>query len=234
MDTSDTTFGITLEQVRAFLGYVPVGSPGNHPRDPILAVLLAGAIATLKSLTGRNLQYGLYRDTFQGLDQRTYLHEPPVDVIISIFNGGQLVDGEQFKLFSAQGYLYFQNGWWLHGNGYWTEGLHGLCTVEYIGGYKTLPADMVLAVLNGIQSADNYQKQISNYGGTVKRISVYDVGVTDLAVPKEGSVNVMEDTMSSQLSSYTSESAGLAAYRLSESEYLGVYQGSPSYGGVSP
>lgn len=222
-------FGISLDTVRTYLGVEAIGSPNTTPRDLVYLALLNAALANLKRITGRNLVYGVYRDTFQQLETKLYLREN-VEQLISVKASDQLVAEDQYRFFKSKGLLYFDNGWYANWRGYSRFGVRSsaFAEVTYVGGYTTLPPDMLMAVLSGVQAADNYLQQHNTYGGLVKRISVIDVGVTDIAVPTVVSTNVMQDTMSSQLIGYSiQDNPGFAGWKLAESEYLGTYGGSP-------
>lgn len=220
-------FGINLDDVRGYLGYEVPGSPNSHPRDPIIQALINGGVATLQNLFGRNLERAIYRDTFEQLPAKFYLQESPVEQILAFSNGvSDELSGSpspnmgSYTLFKPTGLIMYPNNRWT-GYSRWLRGQGGLVTVTYVGGYATLPPDMYLALLSGIQAADSFQKQIGLYGGTIKRLTVYDVGVTELAVPREGTTTILQDTIASQLAPYLSAQNALTGWLLHECERVG-------------
>jgi hypothetical protein len=209
-------FEITLNDVKSFLGYTQTDtSPAAYDtsRDAILTVLLNGALELLKTLLGRNLERGTYRDTLEYQPQRLYLHEWPVVSITSIEIGDVAVDATSYITFLSRGYVFFKRAV----ERFSDETL--FLKVVYVAGYETLPDDLFLAVMTAIQAADNANQQIGTQGGIVKRISVYDVGVTDYAVPKDLN-NVMHETMQTLLAPYIERAQSLGAPLLHESELI--------------
>ena len=207
-------FGITVDDIKAYIGYT------DSSRDLQLEMLLDAGFAVLKEITGRNLERAIYKDTFQFRESRHYVREFPIQEIEEILVGETPVPATDYLLFEQQGYLHFKNPRYFS---YFSSYM----TVQYVGGYEFLPADMKLALFNSVQAADNIQKQNTQFGGTVKRLSVYDVGVTDLAVPKDGIQGVMRSSMMESLAGYLERHRSLGGWVLMESEYVGPYLGSP-------
>jgi hypothetical protein len=209
-------FEITLNDVKSFLGYEQTDtSPAAYDtsRDAILTVLLNGALAILKKLLGRNLERGTYRDTLEYQPQRLYLHEWPIVSITSIERGGVPIDPASYEAFLSKGYIFFKRTV----DRFSDETL--FLKVVYIAGYETLPDDLFLAVMTAIQAADNANKQVGTQGGIIKRISVYDVGVTDYAIPKELN-SLMRETLESLLTPQIERAQSLGAPLLHESELI--------------
>lgn len=206
------TFGIDLAAVKAFLGYDVL----DTSRDPILTALLDASVKELRVITGRNLYYGAYRDTFTFFAQKTYLREWPVSLLFAVKTDNTEVPSLDFKMFGATGLLHFHQ----HrlGSRFFDSGQY--CYVDYVGGYATLPADMYLAVMSAVQAADNAQKQSLNYGGAVKKLTVYDVGVTDFGAVST-SMSIIKDIMNAQLGQYTAVGFSMGTPNLHESEFLG-------------
>lgn len=210
-------FGVTLDDLKQFLGYDVAGSPSPvDARDPALTLLLSSGFATLQKLTGRNLVYGRYRDTFNYYPDRAYLRESPAASIVSVQIAGAEVSASEYQAFLKSGLVNFTNRRCCTGND------TSLLTIEYIGGYQTLPDDMLLAVFASIQQVDTVQKQLVTSGGILKRVSVYDVGVTDYYIPPTGSTNsVMQSTMLPMLGLNAPNTAEeLGGWRIHESELL--------------
>lgn len=213
-------FNVTLQDLKAFLGYDTSGSPTPvDARDPTLTMYLNAGFATLKRLTGRNLEYKLYRDTLAYQPQRVHLREWPVSYVYAVQRGGVDLDPSEYQVFMNQGYVYFKNQY----RHFREFGDQTFLTIDYVAGYEELPADMLLAVFSAIQGVDVAQKSLATSGGIVKRVSVYDVGVTDYYIPKEGSTSSqLQSTMEPLLGSLVSITAPeLGAPDLHEVEVLG-------------
>ena len=217
-----TVFNITLSDVKAYLGY----AESDTSRDVSLQLLLDAGYSALRSLLQRNLEYGLYTDTFQYRTWKMYLTESPIDQLIAVRQGVNLVDPSEYRVFKTSGMLVFSSWANFRGVPNWVTDSEYV-TVEYVGGYVDLPGDIKLALFNAVQAADNIQKQNTQYGGQVKRLSVYDVGVTDLAVPRDGSITTIESSLRSSLSTYLEQLGGLAGWMVHESEFAGPGSGSP-------
>lgn len=171
-----STFGIDLETVRAFLG-LPNGSPTDAATDLRLQLWLDGAIAIMQSLTGRNLERAIYRDTFGYRPSVAYINERPVETLLSVTQGGtEFTETVDFLFFPTSGRMQFKNvGFWR--GSYWGAGYDPLI-VEYIGGYTTLPANLVMAALVGVQAAYRTHSNMLIAGGILKSVTVVDVGTT--------------------------------------------------------
>jgi len=207
-----STFGIDVTAIKAFLGY----DPTDTSRDAILLALLDASLKNLKDLTGRNLVYGAYRDTFSNFAQKTYLREWPVTLLHMVSTNLTEIATTEYRFFGASGLLHFH--WHRPSSRYFTDN-GAYCYVDYVGGYTVLPGDMYMAVMSAIQAADNAQRQSLTYGGAIKRLTVYDVGVTDFGATST-SVSIIRDILTGQLSSMMSEYA-MGTPNLHETEYLG-------------
>lgn len=213
---------VDLDIVKSFLGYT------DTSRDIQLNVMIEAGIGVLKSVTGRNLEYGLYKESWQVRADKHLLTEYPAEFIVEVADGSSIVDPSNYKLFRASGTVLFTGACGPRFlNGGFTRLAGNMFSITYAGGYSELPAELLLALLTGIQAADNLQKQAGVYGGPLKRLSVYDVGVTDFAVSKGDVNSVMKDSISASLQSYMDRAGTLGAHLVHEVEYLGVAPGSP-------
>lgn len=215
-------FGIELNDLKEYLGYDITSSPTDVSRDNQLTLLLNAAFEELKSLTNRNLEYGSYRDTYQYLPQRIYLREWPIESVTSIVQGARQFTTDDYGLFLKSGFIHIKNG---------PCNVHYLdpadyAVITYVGGYETLPENIKLALFNAIQAGDLVNKQSADSGGVVKRISVYDVGVTDFAVSKDSGTFTMRKSLADQLEGLTGWAPTMGTPFFHESEYLGTV-GSP-------
>lgn len=219
---TEIAFGITLADIKEFLGY----DEDDETYDAAILVYMDAGLAMLRELTGRQLTRAWYRDTLAAMPDRLYLREYPVGSIISVQLGGVDVATSDYQAFMNSGYIQFKNFYFPR----FSMQIPGrFMTVDYVGGYETLPGNYLLALYSGIQAAVTQRNQISNYGGAVKRISVYDVGVTDFAVSKSGTSNaVLRETMTEQLGALLASAVSLGAPLLHESELIGDVPGSPT------
>lgn len=212
-----STFGLTLEDVKAFLGYATL----DTKRDAVLTALLYATLGALRIYTGRRLDYGTYRDTLHTFPQKIYLRETPVTRLHSVRDDIHELAHTDFKLFPETGLIDFK--WqrpFYGGSRYGWADLNGYAVIEYVAGHPTLPGDMLLAVMAAIQAADTAQKHSLLYGGPLKRLTVYDVGVQEFANPS--SIAVINDTLAAQLASYQADGGyAIGTPNLHESEYLG-------------
>lgn len=208
--------GLELADVKEYLGY----AEDDTSRDAQLQVILDAAFANVKSLLGRNLERGIYMDIFQAQAQKVYVRESPVEEFTTVAIGSSLIDPGEYMEFKPNGLLFFKNftNYWRHID--LPEA--SLLQVTYVGGYTTLPADIRLAMLTAIQTVDTAQKQLSTSGGVVKRVSVYDVGVTDYMTPLAGTDTSLRNNLASGLGHYMSSDAMLAGWMLKESLYIGA------------
>lgn len=220
-----STFGLTLDTVKAFLGY-DIGSPSNTSRDVILQLWLDSAVEIAKKLTGRNLEYGWYRDTFGYRREGMYLQEFPIASMISVTVGNSVLTPDtDYQVFLATGRIEFKHHWHC-GREPRHMGAHPL-VIEYVGGYTVLPAIVQMAILAGIQAAEQAHVQATTYGGTVKQLTVVDVGTTAFLTRKDWTSAALSQTMNEQLTDFLSNIPVLGAHLLQESEYLGEAPGSP-------
>lgn len=209
-------FNISIDDVKAYLGYT------DNTRDLQVEAIMDAVFAAMKTMTGRNLERANYKDTFQLAGPRVYVNEYPIQEISSVVISNSAVAETSYTLFKASGLLHFTTELTQH---YVCPGTYLI--VEYVGGYETLPADMKLAFYNAVQAADNFQKQLAQFGGPVKRLAVYDVGVTDLAVPREGMQAAIQASLADGLGQYVERHRSLGGWLVRESEYVSPYVGSP-------
>lgn len=207
-------FGITLEQVKTYLGY-PLS---DVTIDFRLIMTFNAAIAAMAKTLGRNLVYGSYRDTFNPMFKKVYLTETPVAKIYQVVNKIHVTPDTQYKLFSKTGLLEFTHEW------PYVFAFDGHCCethVDYVGGYELLPSDLQLALFTALQAADVYQKQIATTGSVIKRLTVYDVGVTEYAL-NATTASVLSDTFASVLASYLPDGGyAMGTPGVHESELMG-------------
>jgi hypothetical protein len=206
-------FSIELSTVKEMLGY----DEDDETRDTVLTMLINGALQALKKLTGRNLEYGQYRDTFGYRTDRHYLMESPIVSVESVKLGTADVASSEYTVFNNSGRIEFRNC----RGGLHTLDMSSYLTIEYTAGYQTLPADLLMAVFAAIQAADNHSKQQSSYGGQVRRITVADVGSTEFAVQSGSAATaVLKDTLLAQLGDLVDVAPALGAGLLHESELI--------------
>lgn len=215
--------GFELHDVKTFLGYT------DTTKDAQLELLIDAALSTAKSVLGRSLEYGVYRDIWQYHGEKHYLREYPVDVVLEVLDGTTIVDPTAYRLFGETGIVMFDGGsnWGPSGSG-WVRGTSNLFYITYVGGYQVFPGELKMALFNSVQAAENYRLQSHTYGGPLKRLSVYDVGVTDFAVTKDTTISaVMRSALEAALAPYLERAASLGTWLLHETEYVGVAPGSP-------
>lgn len=208
-------FGVTLATVKTYLGY----DVDDDSRDAQLTILLDSAFDTLRLLTGRRLQRGVYRDTLEYWPSKVYLREFPIESVSEVKLGDTLLGVDQYRVFLDNGCVAFYSQW------YAPTALYGpasYLTIEYVAGYTTLPGTYLMAIYNGIQAADLMLRQAAQYGGFAKRISVMDVGSIDILTPRDASSGVLKDAMAGQLGTTSFDAPSIGAPRLHESEYLGA------------
>jgi hypothetical protein len=213
---------IDIEELKSYLGY----EPGDVSRDNTLQLLADAGLIAMRELLGRKLDYGVYKDTYQFRSERHYVIETPVHDILSVESESTIVDPSEYLLFRETGLLHFKNFNTGFPNYRRWAGDAGLFTITYAGGYEELPPDLKLALFSAVQSIDNAQKLQVQYGGPVKRISVYDVGVTEFASGSSSTSsttvrNLLETLLAPQLSAISA----MGTWLLHESEFVG---GSPT------
>lgn len=223
-------FGIELDTVKAYLGY-STGSPTDTSRDALLEIYLNSAISLLQRLTGRSLERALYRDTFDFHPQHTYLREAPVASVVSVSRGSTVyTDLTDYQVFAETGRLQFK-GYTFQRSPRWNcySGMGSdYLVVDYVGGYATLPANMLMALLAGVQAAEVYGKQFNTAGGIVKQLTVVDVGTTIYATKTNATTAAMQESMAQHLTDFVSDGGGLGDYLLHETERIGDAPGSPA------
>lgn len=209
--------GLDLDTVKAYLGY----AADDHTRDVQIQIFIDAALAALRAFTGRRFEYGQYRDTLRNRPDKMYTREWPLVSVEEVKVGDTVIDPTEYLVFKEDGQIYSKLGDWGHYcSRLWLDD-PAFFTVLYTANSAALPGDIYLAVLNAIQGADTASKQLTTYGGLIKRVSVYDVGITDLAVPREGSVSAMRDVLEAQLSNYVDQVGAIGTWRLHESEFIG-------------
>lgn len=222
------TFGIELDTVRAYLG-LENGSPSNVQLDLLLQIWLESAITTVQDISGRSLERAIYRDTFGYRPQVAYLNELPVEALISVSQSETVfTQSTDFLFFPKSGRMQFLNRAFWRGGPYWGCGYESL-VVDYIGGYTTLPASLVMAVLVGIQAAYRSHLNMLTAGGLVKSITVVDVGTTTFDNRLNTSSAVMQQAIDEHLSGFFDGPTAfvLGAPLLHETERIGDAPESP-------
>lgn len=220
------TFGLTLDLVKAFLGY-STGSPNDAGRDMILQLWLNAAIAYIQQATGRNLELATYRDTFSYRPKTLYLQEYPITNLISITHGTSVLAVDtDFQVFAATGRVEFKNMWATPIRSYWMHGYDDL-KIDYVGGYTALPDVMVMAALVGIQAAEQAHVQMTTYGGAVKQITVVDVGTTAFQTKQNATSAALQNAINDHLADFISNIPVMGTPLLHETERIGDAPGSP-------
>jgi hypothetical protein len=214
-------FGITAADLRAFLGYT------DGSRDALIDMFLNAGFKTMQELLGRKLERAVYKDTFQFKSPRHFVREYPIQEIEFVKVGETEVPTTEYALFKEAGYIHFKTWYYQLTTTPMVVEPSEYLTIQYVGGYEELPADMMLALYNAVQAADNFNKQSAQFGGPVKRLSVYDVGVTDLAVPRDGMLGAMRASLADGLKPYIEMHQSLGGWVVKESERISTYTGSP-------
>lgn len=216
-------FSISLDDVKAFLGY----NENDETRDAALTILVKTGVATLRTMLGRNLDLGLYRDTFHydGCFQKFYVREAPVIEVSSVKVGDTELSASDYQIFKSDGLVYLRTvrpSIIIKTTGIWTE---QFLKVEYTAGYATLPDDIYGALLTGIQMIDSVQRLQITHGGVVQSVTVQDVGtVTYGANLSKNVTTIFRDAVSGLLEDVLTDVA-IGTPNLHTSEYL---SGSPA------
>lgn len=222
------TFGISLDTVRSFLG-LPNGSPTDIATDLRLQLWLEASIQIIENIIGRSLGRAIYRDTFGYRPKTLYLNVKPVSHLISVSYGGLIFnESTDYLFFPTTGRLEFTSLSYWHSRQFWGQSLDHL-TVDYVGGYTTLPASFVLAALVAVQAAYRMHLAFLHPGGIVKSIDITDVGATTFETKFLTTSAAMQQALNEHLSDITDVSTTfvLGAPLLHETERIGDAPGSP-------
>lgn len=222
--------GFTLDDLKTYLGY-PAGSPSDVSRDFMLQLWLNAGLTEIKKVTDRNIELGVYRDTFGYMPEHVYLREIPVVEVLSITIGDSVITPDvDCTVFKATGRIQFLNNFRVHRN-HWI-GNRCRLVVDYYAGAAVLSSEMQMALLAGIQAADaaNRQMSVQSMGGgigVIKQLTVVDVGTVSYATRANYTSAVLQQTIAEHLADDDAGGFTLGAPLLRESEYLAAMPGSP-------
>lgn len=213
-------FTVDLALLKQFLNI----ADSDTSEDVLLQIYVSAAIKELKSITGRYLERAIYLDTiYTRVTEGLFLRETPVDPTVEITlenppTGGFSTSLGPYDLIPDTGYVRLNLRPFNRLSFLFSFGQP--MAFVYVGGYTDLPDILSLSVMYGVQSARSSAKQSNDYGGLVKRLSVYDVGVVDLAVSAGGGTNALRDAIRSQLDGTEFDSASISGVQ-QHTRYLG-------------
>lgn len=218
-------FNIDLAEVKDYLGY----DEADESRDSALNILIKLGVAVLKDITGRNLVYGTYRDTFtyEGCYNKFYLKEIPIESVQSVKVGDTELDPADYDVYLDDGLVYVK-AIRPSLSQYGIAARQQFLKIVYTGGYETLADDLYAALLAGVQAIDASQRLTIKHGGTVQSISVQDVGSVTYMTGRSltSTTTMLEATIAGLLSGVASATDfNIGVPNLHTSEFL---VGSPS------
>jgi len=122
----------SLQEVKTYLEI------SDTSQDEKINLLLQAADEYVKKACGRQFEYGTYTEKLRFYDGIGYLNETPIEAINSVKD----LNGNSYTV----SYIVADSGVVVL-----EADLDSIATVEYVGGYQTIPNDLKLAVIRIVE-----------------------------------------------------------------------------------